>query len=221
MAMAVRMTVNDMMDRYCPGLNELYDGEKRYRFYQRTYYEDFLEFYEQSESITYDRMDNILFNDYYGRNHSRKIKRLNAMLLFGNDIKTKHSQGELIDMLFNLQEDRMFNPYHHYYIHEIDDEDRPSGSMNERDRKWLKIAGCDKKTKNMIIAGKIYDLLDIMTLSEFYNTDPSNPSNNERNPFTDRIRDVYATIDRFYLNQPVYHTTVSYTHLTLPTILRV
>ena len=27
MAMAVRMTVNDMMDRYCPGLNELYDGE--------------------------------------------------------------------------------------------------------------------------------------------------------------------------------------------------
>ena len=48
MAMAVRMTVNDMMDRYCPGLNELYDGEKRYRFYQRTYYEDFLEFYEQS-----------------------------------------------------------------------------------------------------------------------------------------------------------------------------
>lgn len=32
MAMAVRMTVNDMMDRYCPGLNELYDGEKRYRF---------------------------------------------------------------------------------------------------------------------------------------------------------------------------------------------
>lgn len=29
MAMAVRMTVNDMMDRYCPGLNELYDGEKR------------------------------------------------------------------------------------------------------------------------------------------------------------------------------------------------
>lgn len=111
MAMAVRMTVNDMMDRYCPGLNELYDGEKRYRFYQSTYYEDFLEFYEQSESITYDRMDNILFNDYYGRNHSRKIKRLNAMLLFGNDIKTKHSQGELIDMLFNLQEDRMFNPY--------------------------------------------------------------------------------------------------------------
>ena len=143
--MAVRMTVNDMMDRYCPGLNELYDGEKRYRFYQSTYYEDFLEFYEQSESITYDRMDNILFNDYYGRNHSRKIKRLNAMLLFGNDIKTKHSQGELIDMLFNLQEDRMFNPYHHYYIHEIDDEDRPSGSMNERDRKWLKIAGCDKR----------------------------------------------------------------------------
>lgn len=206
MAMAVRMTVNDMMDRYCPGLNELYDGEKRYRFYQSTYYEDFLEFYEQSESITYDRMDNILFNDYYGRNHSRKIKRLNAMLLFGNDIKTKHSQGELIDMLFNLQEDRMFNPYHHYYIHEIDDEDRPSGSMNERDRKWLKIAGCDEKTKNMIIAGKIYDLLDIMTLSEFYNTDPSNPSNNERNPFTDRIRDVYATIDRFYLNQPAYHT---------------
>ena len=65
-----------------------------------------MNFTSSTESITYDRMDNILFNDYYGRNHSRKIKRLNAMLLFGNDIKTKHSQGELIDMLFNLQEDQ-------------------------------------------------------------------------------------------------------------------
>ncbi len=46
----------------------------------------FLEFYEQSESITYDRMDNILFNGITDGITARKIKRLNAMLLL-NDIR--------------------------------------------------------------------------------------------------------------------------------------
>ena len=117
--MAARMTVDEIRRNFSPGLTTLFDGVKMYGFDQKQYFEDFIAFYDRSYNLTSEKMAWILFPNYDENDHSKKIKRANGYLLFGQSIRTRHTQNELIDMLFTLQDDPIFNPQRHCYIDEL------------------------------------------------------------------------------------------------------
>ena len=114
--MAARMTVDEIRRNFSPGLTTLFDGVKMYGFDQKHYFADFIAFYYRSYNMTSEKMS---CPNYDENDPTKKIKRANGYLLFGQSIRTRHTQNELIDMLFTLQDDPMFNPQRHCYIDEL------------------------------------------------------------------------------------------------------
>lgn len=203
--MAGKMTLEKIQLKYKPGLNEIYDGDKYYRFFQKDYYEDFLSYYMSSARKTFDRIATLLFiADEEGKDYSRTIARYHDLILFGDSVNSFDMGRKLVDMLIALQENAEFNPKHHTYIYEIGRHKEPVFSYKWEDSrsKWQNISDYSDSKKNGIIAGYIYELLDIMTKSDFYNLKLVDQSDAENGYYDDRIQEIYSIIDELYINNP-------------------
>lgn len=205
--MAGKMTLEKIRLKYKPGLREIYDGDKYYRFFQKYYYEDFVSYFTSSAKKTYDRIAGLLIVDEKGKDHSRSIGRYHDLILFGDDINSYDMGRKLVDMLFALQENAEFNPKHHVYIDEIGKQKKvkfPYESYEWEDfrSKWQDIADYSDRKKNTIIAGYIYELLDIMTESDFYNLKLVDQTDAENGYYDHRIKDIYSAIDELYIDNP-------------------
>lgn len=202
--MAGKMTLEKIQLKYKPGLNEIYDGDKYYRFFQKDYYEDFLSYFTNSAKKTYDKIAELFIVDKEGQDHSRSIGRYHDLILFGDAVNSYDMGRKLVDMLFALQENAEFNPKHHTYIDEIGTHKEVKFSYKWEDSrsKWQDIADYSDSKKNGIIAGYIYELLDIMTESDFYNLKLIDQSDAENGYYDKRINDIYSVIDELYMNNP-------------------
>lgn len=204
--MAAKMTLDKIKLKYKPGLYELYDGDRYYRFYQKDYYEDFISYFTSSSTKTNDKVAKLLFVvDEDGKDHSRTVERYQKYLLFGDTINSLDMGRKLVDMLFALQENEEFNPNHHVYIDEIEShkETKFSYKWDDTRSKWQDIAEYSNSKKNHIIAGYIYELLDIMSESDFYNLKLVDQSDAENGYYDNRIREIYTIIDELYIDNPV------------------
>jgi len=115
---------------------------------------------------------------------------------------------QLVNMLISLQENVEFNPGHNTYVDEIGTHKNVKFIYewdNRRD-KWKDIVTFDDAKKNEIIAGYIYELLDIMTESDFYNLKLVDQSDAENGYYDNRIKEIYAIIDELYICNPEMNT---------------
>lgn len=199
-----KITLGDIKLRYRPGLNEIYDGEKYYRFYQKDYLEDFTNYYDSSAANTYDKIAQLYISDKEGKDHGRTVQRYHDIILFGKEINTKGMGRKLVDMLISLQENAVFNPNHHVYVDEIGDhkESKFIYEWDNRRDKWKDIVTFDDAKKKEIVAGYIYELLDIMTESDFYNLKLIDQNEAENGYYDNRIQEIYAMIDELYICNP-------------------
>lgn len=202
--MAGKMTLEKIQLKYKPELNEIYDGDKYYHFFQKNYYEDFVNYFTSSAKKTYDKIAELLIVDEEGKDHSRSIGRYHDIILFGDSVNSYDMGRKLVDMLFALQENAEFNPKHHTYIDEIGTHKEVKFSYKWEDSrsKWQDIADYSDSKKNGIIAGYIYELLNIMTKSDFYNLKPVDQSDAENGYYDNRINDIYSIIDELYMDNP-------------------
>lgn len=200
--MAGKMTLEKIQLKYKAGLNEIYDGDKYYRFSQKDYYEDFVSFFASSAKKTYDKMAELFIIDEDGKDYSRTISRYHDIILFGAPVNSFDMGRKLIDMLFVLQENTEFNPKHHTYIDEIGTrkEIKFSYEWEDLQSKWKDISEYSDGKKNGIIAGYIYELLDIMTESDFYNLKMVDQSDAENGYYDARIKEIYSIIDELYMD---------------------
>lgn len=202
--MAGKMTKERIQLKYKPGLNEIYDGDKYYRFFQKDYYEDFICYFASSGSAqkTYERIAGVFINDEEGKDHSRTISRYHDLILFGDVVNSVDMGRKLVDMLIALQENPEFNSKHHTYIEEIGThkEKKFSYKWDDRQTKWKDIAEYDNGKKNTIIAGYIYELLNIMTESDFYNLKIIDQTDAENGYYDARIKEIYSMIDELYID---------------------
>lgn len=202
--MAGKITVEEVRRRYRAGLNEIYDGDKYYRFYQKDYFEDFMNYYSSSAKKTYDRIAELYIVDNEGKDHGRTIGRYHEIILFGEKINTNDMGRKLVDMLISLQENAEFNPKHHVYVDEIGFHTTAKFIYeweNQRD-KWKDISTFDDAKKNEIVAGYIYELLDVMTKSDFYTLKLVDHSDAENWYYDNRIKEIYTMIDELYIGNP-------------------
>lgn len=202
--MAEKMTLEKIRLNYKPGLNEIFDGDKYYRFFQKDYYEDFVSYFTSSANKTYAKIAELLIDDKEGNDHSRTIGRYHNFILFGNTVNSYDMGRKLVDMLFALQENSEFNPKHHTYIDEIGSHKETKFSYKWEDSrsKWQDISGYSDRKKNSIIAGCIYELIDIMTESDFYNLKIVDQSSAENGYYDNRIDEIYSIIDELYIDNP-------------------
>ena len=203
--MAAKMTLDKIRLKYKPGLNEIYDGDKYYRFYQKDYYEDFVSYFTSSAKKTYDKIAELFIVDEDGKDYSRTIGRYHDLILFGDTVNSFDMGRKLVDMLFLLQENAEFNPKHHTYIDEIGTHKELKFSYKWEDSrsKWQDISDYSDGKKNGIIAGYIYELLDIMTESDFYNLKIVDQSDAENGYYDDRINEIYSIIDELYIDNRI------------------
>ena len=214
--MAAKMTLEKIKLRYQPGLYELYDGDRYYRFYQREYWEDFTSYFTSSAKKTYDKIAELFIDDEEGKDCSRTVERYQKLLLFGGTISSFDMGRRLTDMLFALQENEEFNPRHHVYIDEIEShkETKFSYKWDDTRSKWHDIVEYSDSKKNRIIAGCIYELLDIMSESDFYNLKMVDQTDAENGYYDDRIREIYTIIDELYIDNLVLNE--KWTHILNP-----
>lgn len=210
--MAKRETQEKLRLRYKPGLNELYDGDLYFRFYQKDYFEDFIDYFAKELSLTktYKKIAEICFADHNfdGKDYAKSIKRRNDIVLFTSPKEisiTENIAGKIIDMLFALQEDAGFNPKHHTYIDQIGNhkEKRFVYKWEEQKFKWRDILNLDDAKKNYVISGYIYELINIMTESDFYNLKIVDQTYAENGYYDNKIKEIYSMIDELYLYDPV------------------
>ena len=125
-------------------------------------------------------------------------------IVIGSTIDTKGIQGKLVDMLRRLQENKTFNPDNHIYIEKIEPYEKEKFHYCWEDSlsKWKDISNYSNKQRNQIIAGQIYELLDIMTESDFYNLKPIDQSDAENDYYNTQISEIYSIIDNLYLDAP-------------------
>jgi len=199
--MAGRITREEVKIRYSAVLNEIYDGEIYYRFYQKHYFEDFLRFFASSATKTYEKIANLIGCDSEGKDHGRTISRYHDIILFGEEIKTYYKARKIVDVLFALQDNSDFNPKHHIYIDEIG-RHRDAKFVYQWDsklEKWKDIVSFDNVKRNEIIGGYIYELLGIMSESDFYCLKAVEQNNTKNCDYDTRIKEIYTMIDELYI----------------------
>ena len=204
--MAGKMNKDTLQCRFTPWASgNLCVGNTHYRFFQNEYFGDFLNSFCSSLNKTNEKIAELLLGyDEDGKDYSRTVGRYNNRLLFGSTIDTKGIQGKLVDMLRRLQENKTFNPDNHIYIEKIEPYEKEKFHYCWEDSlsKWKDISNYSNKQKNQIIAGQIYELLDIMTESDFYNLKPIDQSDAENDYYNTLISEIYSIIDNLYLDAP-------------------
>lgn len=200
--MASRTAEEQLKLKYKPGLNDIYDGDKHYRFYQKDYYKSFINYFDKSYNRTYSKIAELCISNEDGRDYSRTINRYHEILLGGKSINTNSMGRKLVTMLLVLQEKAEFNPNHHTFIDEIETHKigKFSYKWDDRAAKWQDITEYDNDKKNKMIAGYIYELIDIMTESDFYNLKVLEQTDAENGYYDNRINEIYSMIDELYMD---------------------
>jgi hypothetical protein len=194
-------TMSKIKEKFVPKRMIINDGGKKYHFYQKVYYEDFLEKCSTSKAKTYEMIAQLAsMNDSDGKDKCRTAERYHDILLFNGKINTNAMASKLVGMLLSLQWNADFNPLNHTYIDEYDDKIKEkSYKWDDRQAKWHDIVGFDDSKKNNYIAGYIISLIHLLADSELYTVNLTNETVDETGFYDDRIKEINYIIDELYL----------------------
>ena len=203
--MAKRMTAKELDKRCKFGLTCISDGKKMYHFYQQAYYNDFKAFLDEKHSLnkTYEAIAGIL-NNNPEKDISRTINRYHDTLLFGKPDVSESMGAKLADMLFDLEDSGTFNPQKHKYMEEVprNSELNQPYQWDDVDAKWNDIIGYSDTQKNAFIAGHIMEIINQMSISDFYTRKPDGTFT-DREYWDDQISEIYRMISELYMMDDV------------------
>lgn len=199
------------------GSFELNDGNRCYYFRQKHYADDFLRYFDSqkiSNSLNgiYKQIKELWENGSGNESVSYKsIERYHKQILFtspGEVNLRKNMTGKIIDMLLVLQGNEDFNRWHHRYLESIDSQEvtRFSYQWETQEQKWMELVNYDNNKKNMIIAGFIYELLDVIEESEFFSLNIWDSYENDYAKYEKKIKKIYSIIDELYINDLAMNT---------------